>query len=66
MNRRAESVLRLEAELAELRTYKALCLQQRNAAKRAHDEATAEYNRIRHIVANRARALRKLKEEGEG
>lgn len=51
----------LEEEIAGLRTYKALCRQQVEQTKLAHDLAVKEYNRARHMLANRVAKLRKEK-----
>ena len=51
----------LEEEVEALRTYKALCRQQVEQTKLAHELAVKEYNRARHMLANRAKQLRKEK-----
>lgn len=53
----------LRVEVETLRTYKALCRQQVEQTRLAHELAVKEYNRARHLLANRVKKLRKEKEE---
>lgn len=50
-----------EEEVAELRLYKKLCAKRVEQAKRMLAEQTAEYNRVRHMLTNRVKALKKEK-----
>lgn len=51
----------LEEEVEALRTYKALCHHQVEQTKATHELAVKEYNRARHMLANRVAKLRKEK-----
>lgn len=50
-----------EEEVESLRTYKALCKERVAHTKAAHERAVKEYNRVRHMLANRVAKLRKEK-----